>query len=220
MNLLTPFLLIKSDWVTVVFIIIFFLLGFAKYLYKERLAELLSSFFSKRYFLNFGKEGQLIFGNFNKILFIVQILSFSLFIFLFVQFYLPNSAELNSFLFYLKIVISLSLFFLIRYFVGVFLGVLFKLNKMQTQLAFSKMVYLFTISILILPFLLLTFYMKTSNLILFQLSEVTLAILLIVRYVFVLNNNKRVLFRGLFYLILYLCALEIAPLLLVLKTIN
>ena len=220
MNLITSFLLIKSDWITVVFILIFLVLGAAKYLYKERLSDLIRSFFSKKYILQFSKESQLIFSNFNLLLFVVKILSFSLFIYFFMVFYFPNKVPDGSIVYYLKTIGGLSLFFLIRYFIGTILGIIFNINKMQAQLAFTKMIYLFTVSVLILPFLLLTFYMKSSNLLFFQLSVVILLILLIVRYVFVFRNNKSVINRGMFYFILYLCALEIAPILLVLKIIN
>ena len=220
MNLLSSFLLIKSDWVTVVFVLIFLLLGVSKYLYKDRLSELAIVFLNKRYFLNFGKESQLVFSNFNKLLFTVQILVFSLFIFLFAQFYFKDYSEENSLYLFFKIVVGISLYFSIRYAIGKLLGVLFKLNKMHSQLIFFKMVYLFSISLILLPFLLLTFYMKSSNFVIFQLTGIMMCILLIVRYVFVLKNNKSLLKNGLFYFIVYLCGLEMAPILVVFKIIN
>ena len=220
MYFLVSFLLIKSDWVTAIFVLVLLLLGVAKYLYKDRLSELAIVFFNKRYFLNFGKESQLIFSNFNKILFTVQTLVFALFAFLLTQFYFLQYSEENTLYLFLKILIGISLYFSIRYAVGKLLGVLFNLNKMQSRLAFSKMIYLFSISIIILPFLLLTFYIESLNLMMFQLSGLILCILLIVRYVFILKNNKSVLKNGLFYFIVYLCALEMAPILVVFKIIN
>jgi len=220
MYFLASFLLIKSDWVTAIFVLVLLLLGVAKYLYKDRLSDLAIVFFNKRYFLNFGKESQLIFSNFNKILFAVQALVFALFAFLLTQFYFLQYSEENPLYLFLKIVVGISLYFSIRYAVGKFLGVLFDLNKIQSRLAFSKMIYLFSISIIILPFLLLTFYIESLNLMMFQLSGLILCILLIVRYVFILNNNKSVLKNELFYLIVYLCALEMAPILVVFKIIN
>jgi hypothetical protein len=220
MYLLASFLLIKSDWVTAVFVLILLLLGAAKYLYKDRLSELAIVFFSKRYFLNFGKESQLIFSNFNKILFAVQTLVLALFIFLLTQFYFVAYSEENQLYLFLKIVIGISLYLSTRYAIGKILGVLFSLNRMQSRLAFSKTIYLYSISIIILPFILLTFYVKSLNLMMFQLTGLILCILLIVRYVFILKNNKSLLKNELFYFIVYLCALEMAPVLVVFKIIN
>lgn len=220
MSLRIPFLFIRSDWITLVFILIFLALVAAKYFYKERLWELISLFFSKHYLLNYGKESQLIFGAFNALLFSVQIIALSLFLFLYFQFYTPYNSEQNSIWLFIKIINNLSLFFFIRFSVGFIFGIVFNLKKLQNQLAFHKMISFFSVLILILPFLLLTFYMKSSNLVLFQLSCLILCILLIVRYVFVIKNNKNALFGHFFYFIVYLCALEIAPVLLVLKLIN
>lgn len=220
MNLFASFLLIKGDWFTVVFVLIFLILGVAKYLYKDQLSELAIVFLNKRYFLNFGKESLAVFSNFNKLLFSVQVLVFSLFLFLFIQFFFSEYLAGNTLYLFLKIVVGIALYFAIRYSLGKFLATLFDLNKMQTQLNFSKMVYLFSISMIILPFLLLVFYIKSYNFMVFQLSAIILSILLIVRYVFVLKNNKSLLKNGLFYFIVYLCALEMAPILVVFKIIN
>lgn len=217
MSLHIPFLFIRSDWITLVFILIFLALVAAKYFYKERLWELSTLFFSKNYCLNYGKETQFFFKSFNGLLLSVQALIFSLFIFLYFQFYTPFDPERNSIWFFIEITGYLSLFFLIRFSVGFILGVIFNLKKMRNKLIFYKMNSLFSVSILILPFLLLSFYMKYLNFVLFQLSCLVLSILLIARYVFILKNNKNLLLGHFFYFIVYLCALEIAPMLFVLK---
>lgn len=213
-------LLVKSDWITGVFSLIFLLLGIVKYLYNDRLVELTTLFFTNRYFLNYAKESRLIFNGFNVILFAVQIIILSLFIFLLVQFYFIEFYFENDLLFFIKINIGILIFFLIRFLVGYLLALLFEIGQEQKQVTFSKMSYLFALSILILPFLLLVFYVKNFNLLLFQLLSLLLTILLIMRYVFVLKNNKSVVLSRLFYFILYLCALEIAPMLLIFKIIK
>lgn len=220
MKLLILNVMIKSDWITVVFLLILASLGLAKYIYKERLVELLLIFFTKRYFLHYGKEKRLILNRFNAILFSVQTMILSLFVFLFIQFYQPELLNENSFLFYLKTTGCVSAFFLFRFLLGYFLATLFEINQQHKRVAFAKMSYLFTFSTLLLPFLLLIFYIERYNLLFFQLLTLMMSILLIVRYVFVLKNNKNVVFGGLFYFIVYLCALEIAPLLLIFKIVN
>jgi len=217
MIFLTSSRLIANDWITIAFIIMFLLLGFAKLLFKERLTELVFLFFSKNYLLNYGKENQLIINGFNTVLFIVQIIIFSLFVLAYIAFYKMEILIDGSLDVFLKICLNLTVFFLFRYLIGKLLGVLFDVKQQQEFLTFAKMSYLYSVSLLILPFLLFIFYTKTYNLLIFQLLIVVFTILLIIRYVVIFQNNKNFIFRNLFYFILYLCALEIAPVLLIFK---
>jgi len=211
--------MIKSDWTTVVFLLIFFLLGVAKWVYKERLFKLTSLFFSNEYFLAYGKDKKLIINGFNTILFSVQSLALSLLMFSFFYFYKPLIIVNNGLIFFLKIVLFTTSFFILRYLVSLLLGVLFEVNKQQEYLAFAKISYLFSSTVLILPLLFFVYYVKNYNLLVFQLTISVFTILLIIRYVVIFQNNKNKVLYQLFYFILYLCALEIAPFLLIYKLI-
>jgi hypothetical protein len=64
-------------------LLILLLIAIANYIYKERLFQLVLGFFTKRYLVRFGKDNNLIFNGFNAILFVVQLLIFSLLVFFF-----------------------------------------------------------------------------------------------------------------------------------------
>lgn len=219
MNFLNINLMLQSDWITIVFLLIFLLLGLAKYFYKGRLFELSVLFFSKKYLLKYSKEVPLIINGFNALLFAIQILILSLLIIAFAALYRPELVIGSGFYLFLKTVTYVSLFFLIRYLIGLMLSLLFELKTAQQQISFVKMSYLFNTSILLLPLLLLFYFMKTHNSLLFRLLIAFFAILLVIRYVFVFKNNKSIVRRQWFNFLLYLCALEIAPLLLISKII-
>ena len=51
----------------------------------------------------------------------------------------------------------------------------------------------------------------------FKITIFVFLFLLIIRYSLLLINNKKLIFNNLFYFILYLCALEIVPLVIILK---
>lgn len=213
-------LLVENDWVTIVLLFIIALLGFVKYTYKGRLVDLSVVFLTKRYFLLYGKESQQGLNRFNVILFLVQTLVLSLFVFLAIQFYKPNLIEPNGFINFIKSCSWIALFFLIKFLAGYALAVLFEMTKQYNQIVFAKRTYLFSLSILSFPMLIIIIYVKNYNLLLFQLSILLIGTLLIMRYLFVLKSNKSVISRGLFYFILYLCALEIAPLVFVFKMVD
>lgn len=209
--------MIKSDWIMIVFIIIFSLLAIVKWLYKERLFNLVVIYFSKDYFLKYGKESQLIFNWFNIALFLIQLIVISFLILAYCVFYKPDIVEENSLQLFLKTTFLVSLYFSGRYIVGKILAIIFEINKPHEHITFAKISYLYSSVLLILPFILSIFYIKMYNLLVFHVTIAIFTILLIVRYVVIFKNNKNFIFSRLFYFILYLCALEIAPILLILK---
>ena len=201
---------LKNDWITLIFLLIFILLVLVKLIYKERLYLLTIIGISKKYFLNYGKDSRLIFNGFNSILFIVQSLIAMLIVYASFQIYQPELVKESSFLL-LKIISGLLTVFLLRYLIGRGLGVLFDVKNSHNHIAFVKMSYLFSVFLMVLPFLLLVFYSKKYNLLFFQLLIGVLATLLIIRYLFIIVNNKKHIASQMFYFILYICALEIAP---------
>jgi hypothetical protein len=211
--------MIKSDWIMIVFIIIFSLLAIVKWLYKERLLNLASIYFSKNYFLKYGKESQLIFNWFNTVLFFIQSIIISFLLLAYCVFYKPEIVQENTLQLFLKMSLIVSLFFLVRYVVGKILATLFEINKQHEHVVFAKISYLYSSILLIIPFVFSIFYIKTHNLLAFHLTITIFTILLIIRYVVVFNNNKKIIFSRLFYFMSYFCALEIAPVLLALKLV-
>lgn len=220
MNFLKLNLLLNNDWITIVFLVVFSLLVAVKLIYKERLFELLILPISKKYFLKYGKETPLIYNGFNTLLFIILNIILSLIILVFAIEYKPELVASNSFNFFIKINIGVALFFLSRFLLGYFLGLLFETKQQQLLLSFAKINYLFNSALLILPFLLFTFFIKKHNFLVFQFTLLLFSTLLIIRYIFVFRTNKSLIQKKWSNFFLYLCALEIAPLLLILKIVN
>ena len=109
------------------------------------------------------------------------------------------------------------MYFILRYSIGFLLGNIFELEEGQSYFTFLKMSNLALISILIFPLLILANYsigLFHKFLITFGIIA-SLAITLF-RY-FVLIKNEKLSFNNLFYLFLYLCALELAPFIVVYK---
>ena len=219
MNFLKLNLLLNNDWITFVFLTVFLPLVVVKLIYKERLFKLATLFFSKKYFLKYGKESPLIFSGFNTFLFVTLNIVLSLMILVFVIEYKPELIENQSLYFFLKINIGVAMFFFFRFLLGFLLGFLFDVKQQQMILSFTKMSYLFNSMLFILPFLLFTFFIKKHNFLVFQFTMLLFATLLIVRYIFVFRTNKSLLHNKWSNFFLYLCALEIAPILLLLKIV-
>ncbi len=208
---------LNNDWITVVFFTILVLLVVLKVLYKERLFHISTLFLSKKYLLiYFNKEKAKSTQVFYILLFLVRLLVVSLILFLASNYIsvLKESLTLKSFT---SIFVVLAVYFGLRYVIGVFLAFIFDLKNEHTKILYDKVSYFNTLILWVLPLLLISAYSYNHREILLKVTFAFFIFLLIVRYTLILINNKNLIFNHLFYFILYLCALEIAPLIIILK---
>jgi uncharacterized membrane protein YeaQ/YmgE (transglycosylase-associated protein family) len=116
-----------------------------------------------------------------------------------------------DFFFYLKVLLVTIMFIVLRYFAGVFLGMIFEKYEQQGYLTFLKINNLGLLSIYLFPLLLIVNYSPYSlQKLLVSLVAAVLVIFAFVRSLNLLRND-RLNFNTVFYLFLYLCTLEIAP---------
>jgi len=117
----------------------------------------------------------------------------------------------GQFYFYFQILIMTLGYFSFRYFVGYLLGNLFELEEGQSYFTFLKISNLALISVLIFPLLILTNYsVGFFHKFLITFGIIASLAIALFRY-FVLIKNEKLSFNNLFYLFLYLCALELSP---------
>lgn len=207
----------NNDWITLVFFIIFIILVAIKVFFKERLAHTSILFFSKKYLtIYYSKEKRKTFNYFQFLFFLVQLLTFSLIIFEIQTYKEPSITPLSINIFFI-ILFIVFLYFVLRFFIGVFLSSLFNFTEIHKKILFEKTNYYNVLAISMLPFLLFLFYAGDYKNIFSKIALIVLVVLLIYRYMLVLGNNKKLILNNLFYFILYLCALEIAPLVIILK---
>ncbi|GAB1308346.1 DUF4271 domain-containing protein [Urechidicola sp. KH5] len=219
MNELLTIPMLAPDWVVAVFIAILILLVIVKLLFQERLIGLMLLPFSRSYMMKFSKESSMLFNGFNALTFLIASLIFGLILHAAAVFYLPELEDLGSLLLFFEFCLVLPVYLFLRFTLGVLLAMLFDVKTQQMFLAFVKTSYLFASLLAMAPFLLLTYLLRNNNIIVFNLLVLLFGGLLIVRYVNVVNYNKNALDNQWSNFFLYLCALEIAPILLFLKTI-
>ncbi len=207
----------NHHWVSLVFLAILIFLTWAKVLYKDRLLHTASLFFAKKYlFIYFSKEKNDIINLFQFLLFMAQILVLALILY-FANNLWQFSAKLNALNGYLLLVAGVGLYFCLRYLIGLFLAEIFNIKNKYSRIVYDKVSYFNNLILWILPFLILSVYANIYKELSFKITFFLLIILLILRYILVLANNKKLIVNNLFYFILYICALEIAPLAIILK---
>ena len=207
----------NHHWVSLVFLAILIFLALAKVIYKDRLLHTATLFVSNKYlFIYFNKEKNDILNLFQFSLFMVQILALSL-LFYFANNLWQFSPRLNELNGYLLLVAGVGLYFCLRYLIGLFLAEIFNIKSKYNRIVYDKVSYFNNLILWILPFLVLTAYVNIHKEFYLKITILVLTLLLILRYSLILANNKKLIINNLFYFILYICALEIAPLVIILK---
>ena len=206
----------SKDWITVVFTIIFILFALAKYNNNKRFKKLLPLLISKNYLVIYAKQTPILLNTFHIFFAIIQLFIFSLIIFIGVK--TKNSiAKEFEITFFISILTSVFIFIVVRYFIGKILAVIFEKENEHEYFTYIKMSYLSNFSLLLFPLLIITLYINFDSSVLAYLVLIFALFILLFYYVMIIINNQKLIFRKLFYFILYLCALEVAPLIFLYK---
>jgi hypothetical protein len=206
------------DWITGILLLMILFLGFAKMIHQDKFNKTLRIFTSNRFFLNYGKESNRTFNTFSNVMHIVQLLSFALLVFLIVQ----KWTKINEIQFefnYLDILGFIAIYFIGKLIIGKFIGIIFRFNKLQEDLLFLKISYLNLIAIYFIPLCAFLAYTEIINREIIYLSIIYILFLFLYSYILILLSNKKIIYNYFFYFILYICTLEIAPLLIVMKLV-
>lgn len=205
-----------SDWVTLIFMTVLILMAVIQFNFPERFSKLFSLVYSEKYYTDYIKTRPLIFNRFHIIFFFIIIFNISLAFYFVLNAFSPERFQPEFYLFFQIVLMTLG-YFILRYFVGVLLGNVFELEDGQNYFTFLKMSNLALISIFIFPLLVLTNYsVGVFHKFLITFGIIASLALTLFRY-FVLIKNEKLNFNNLFYLFLYLCALELSPFIVIYK---
>ncbi|CAL2103989.1 conserved membrane protein of unknown function [Tenacibaculum sp. 190130A14a] len=197
-------------WISLFFVIAFVILAILKLLKPNGLYGYIVAFFTPGFFHKQAEKNTPFFSSFQLLLFVFTSLVLSLFFFEIIPAYVVHkSITTLSYIFG-----ATTMYLLIRALLDAFIVSVLGLKGFLNYFLYSKLGYLKTLSIWLLPVLILNQYtIKSINFIV-----AFFLILVGFRFLLIIYNNKRLVVNKLFYFILYLCALEIAPLLILYKT--
>jgi len=207
----------SMDWVTITLVICLLLVALAKHVYPREFLQFITLPISNKYFLVQGKTQQ-IFHLFNILLFIAQVFSVSLFIFLFFKVLQPETVQNNEYLF-IQICTAYSVFVGVKFSIEKIIGTAFSLDTVINSYLFQKLSYRNLISLFIFILNLFLYYViePTGTILLFFVAAIIVfnGIALFYSY----KTNRSLIMSNFFYFILYLCALEISPYFILYKTL-
>ena len=207
----------NNDILTLVYCLIFLSTTFVKSIYPTRFFALLSCLFSNKLFLDFAKQLQDVFTAFKVLLFVIQNLIFSAFFYLLIDFNKIAFDGTPAVLF-IKIFTVLTLYLSAQYLLSMSIAKIFSFTEIYRIIHILKFSYLKLVAFALWPILILYTYSDVQNTSLASTFLICyFVILMALRSILVLVNNNKIIIQSLFYFIVYLCTLEIAPVLLMYK---
>ena len=187
------------------------IIAILKVIYPKRFNDFIRLPVSNNYFLAKGKSEELR-HPFSILLFIIQLISISLFINLFFL----EKGKANVLLF-LQILFVVFVFIIVKTSIEKIIGTIFSIEKLIDHYIYEKLSYRNFLSLLlIIANLIFYFSIKPDlNILLILTGILFLGNMLILSYSY--KNYRSLIFSNLFYFLLYICALEISPYLLLYK---
>ena len=206
-------IVINTNWISIILVFLFAIIAVLKIIDGDKLKGYVFALFNKGFIEDEVEENTSFFSSFYSLLFIFSSVVLALVTSLLVAETNKNTSfSLSSFFLILGIIWS---YFTIKSLLEIGVIRLFFIKKEVRFYVVSKFGYLYSISFFLI-ILLVLFRFGPLNFSFFIAATLGLFFL---KFVFQVVNNKNLVFGKLFYFILYLCAFEIAPLLIMFKLV-
>ena len=208
---------ISNDWFTIFLILGLAFITLCKYLFASRFKDFVSIISNSKYLKIYARDQKFIDG-FDALLFLNLIISVSIFSYIvYASLVHPSAFNLTQFF---KLIFGIGVLFLIKVLFERLIGSVFEIDTLIDSYLFQKTTYKNYTGLLLLPInCLLIYTLSPTKPIIFACIGVIVLINLL-GFISSFKNHQKLLLNNLFYFILYLCALEIGPYLILFKIIK
>jgi len=207
-NVLHPRIVENNEWAITLFVLAFAAIAVTKSVFSSRFADFTNLIFSDK-FIKIYRDSSHLKSGFTIALFLIQVISIAFFIQLsFASFGYVSKTDWVKFI---QIIALLFYFILSKYLIDKIIATAFNMEEFADQFNLQKVIYRTYIGLILLPINVILYYydVLSKNTILIFIP--ILLITNIITYIVLIKNNHKIIFSKIFYFILYLCALEIAP---------
>jgi hypothetical protein len=197
-----------KDWATILFVLCFGLIAVNRAVFETRFAEFIRLAVSDKYTKIYKDSGNLL-SWFTISLFFIQVISFTFLLqFLLDYFHLADKTSWVSFI---QLFTFIAVFILAKFLIEKIIATSFNIEEFNEQFNLQKVNYRTYIGLILLPVNVVLFYNDAIHpIVLYGIITIILAAS-IFSYLISLRMYQNLILGKLFYFILYLCALEIAP---------
>jgi hypothetical protein len=205
-------------WYVLVLVLSLSIFAWGKALYEKYLVQIINSVYNYQASIQLFRDKNALFRNLSIILQVLFPINMGLFIFFAIDFYHLKQISQLPFLNILVYSIAVFIFFALKNLIYKFLGLVFKVQEDFSEIKHHMNTFNQTLGVFLLPFIISLPFVSDN------LKNVSIVALFIIVGVYLLLfllrgiqivNRKHV---PIFFLILYLCAVEILPVVLLVKT--
>ena len=206
--------IISNEWYTILIVFSLCILAVARYVYTLRFSDFLWLVGNSKYLKIYARDQKFI-DQFESLLYANFVIAASIFGFInYNTFISPITFDLTLFI---KVFTGLGSVILIKILIERLLGSLFEIDALIDAYIFQKTNYKNYIGLILLPInIILIYAVPPTEIILYIILSLLFTINLI-GFIGSVKTNQKTILGNLFYFILYLCALEIAPYILLYK---
>jgi len=198
----------NKDWATILFVLCVGIIAVNKTISSVRFNEFIRLAYSDKY-TKIYKDSSNLMSGFTVSMFALQLFSFSFFTLLVLNQF--GKAEKTNGIVYIQIFTFLTVFILSKFLIEKIVATAFKIEEFNEQFNLLKVNYRAYFGFILLPVNIILFYNTFDSELFFWILLVTLFVINITTYIVALKLYQNLLMRKIFYFILYLCTLEIAP---------
>lgn len=199
------------DWVTLLIFGSLLLIVIAKSTFYNRFMNFIILPFNNKYIFLYNKKDKLM-NWFHIFLTIFQVINFSLFLYLSWKIFFGSleDSSFNSYVFPI-ILGSLLVFLIAKVFLQLGNGFVFNSNKKIGELIFRKLSYLNHSGLVMLLANITLSYIFIGSKNVVYVAVFLILLINVIGWITLLRNQQKFITNNFIYFILYLCALEIAP---------
>lgn len=198
----------NKDWATVLFLFCLVIIAINKVISSVRFNEFIKLAYSDKY-TKIYKDSSNLMSGFTVSMFLLQLFSFSFFILLALDQF--GIAKKTDWIIFIQLFTFLSVFILSKFLIEKIIATAFNIEEFSEQFNLLKVNYRGYFGLVLMPINILLYYNTFDSKLFFSILLIVLFTLNVTTYIVALKLYQNLLFRKIFYFILYLCTLEIAP---------
>lgn len=209
----------RPAWILLTILVLFIAIGLVRLFFYINFHNIIYGFYNDRVLAQINKEDSIVTSWPYIFLYSIFTLSLGLFITLYQSYVLHHGKV--EFLGFLKISVGIALLFLLKIIFVRIVGILFEVEKIVREYVVFLYLFYFNSVLILMPLLLLVTFIPSMY---FNFVLILFVVITVILFLYRFFKTMISLIGGfrfsIFYFILYLCTLEIAPILILVKSLN
>ncbi|MBT8298124.1 MAG: DUF4271 domain-containing protein [Maribacter sp.] len=205
--------IVVTDWITILIFLSLLFVVLAKGVFYTRFLNFIILPFNNKYIFMYNKKEKLL-NWFNLFFGLFLIINLSLFVYLGRNILFDPSSD-SAIVVFPLILGSLVLFLFIKFGLQMGNGFIFGTQKMITEVIFKKLSYFNYSGLIMFVANVILTYIAIGSKVVFYVAFFLILLVNVIGWIAILRNHQKFITNNFFYFILYLCALEIAPFILI-----